>query len=209
MDPKQLFQAQVKTTLAPELDAAGFKQSGLTFRRVVGEVVQVLILQSSRDGSQFCVCLGIHLLFLPVAGNSALGDPRSITEPECEFRRRLAPQGQNDFWWPFGPAGDESSRSVISVLNLYREQGQPYFARFSEFPNDFTRVTTATAEADYLELFPPCPTEVRRDLALARINQKLGNNNAVHFFANRGLARVGPAVALKAAFRSLLRSSLD
>jgi hypothetical protein len=209
MNQKQLFQAQVKTTLAPELEVDGFKQSGLTFRRVVGEVAQVVNLQSSRDGSQFCVCLGIHLLFLPVAGISALGDPQSITEPECEFRRRLAPQGQNDFWWPCGPIGDESSQSVVSVLNLYREQGKPYFAKFSEFPADFTRVTTATAEADYLDLFPPCSTEVRRDLALARINQKLGNTDAAHFFANRGLARVGPAVALKSAFRSLLRSPLD
>jgi len=108
-------------------------------------------------------------------------------------------------WWPYGLTEQEAAQSVSSILKLYLEQGQPYFARFSNFPSDFTRVTPATPETDYATLFPRYYTEVRRDLALARISQKLGNADAAHFFANRGMARIGLAVGLKAAFRAFLQ----
>jgi hypothetical protein len=89
------FREQLKRKLAPLLRGHGFSGSGVNFRRHVGDVIQVLNIQGSRYGGSCCVNLAVHLTFLP----TVLGDPpdaKKITESLCEFRKRLAPDGEFD-----------------------------------------------------------------------------------------------------------------
>jgi hypothetical protein len=55
--------------------------------------------------------------------------------------------------------------------------------------------------------FPPGCTFVRSALALARIAQRLGRADEARQFAEAGLARVGPAAALKHAFRQIITAA--
>lgn len=198
------FQNQLKVVLTPALKSEGFRQSGTTYRRTIGDVVHVIQVQSSRDGGQCCVCLGIHLTFLPTVGSNAPCDPKSIKEPECEFRSRLKPEGQSDHWWSYGTTEAEATTSVCSILDLYQQHGAPYFGRFSSFPDDFAQVTRETPDDKIASLFPRCFTSVRRDLALARIYGHIGDRLSAQFFAARGLAAAGQATALKSAFSPFL-----
>jgi hypothetical protein len=204
MSDRLQFQSQLKAVLTPALKSEGFRQSGLTFRRILGDVVHVFQIQGSQYGGQCCVCLGIHLGFLPNGGLNGACDPKSIKEPDCEFRSRLTPEGQSDHWWSYGTTEAEAAASVGSIRDLYQQQGASYFGRFSRFPDDFVRVTPETPEDEIGSLFPRCFTSVRRDLALARIYGHIGDRASARFFAARGMAAVGPATALKAALRAFL-----
>lgn len=204
MSERLQFQNQLKAVLTPVLKSQGFRQSGTTYRRTIGDVVHVIQIQGSQHGGQCCVCLGIHLAFFPSVGSNAPCDPASIKEPECEFRSRLTPQGQSDYWWSYGTTEPESEASACSIRDLYQERGASYFDRFSRFPDDFIRVTSDTTEAEMNGLFPRCFTSVRRDLALARIYGHIGDIASARFFAARGVAAVGQATALRAAFRPFL-----
>ena len=205
MNERQMFQAQVKAILTPALKSDGFRQAGPTFRRVIGEVIHVINLQGSIRGGQCCVCLGIHLSFLPTVGTNAPCESLKITEPECEFQSRLTPEGQNDHWWSYGTSEQEAVDSVRSIVEMYRLRAVPYFDQFSCFPADFTRVTPDTPDEQLASHLPPFLTSVRRDLALARIFGHLGDTASAHSYASRGLAAVGSAVALKPAFRLFIQ----
>lgn len=141
MDCRKQFLAQIKKVFAPVLRADGFTGNGDTFRCVAGDVIHVVAMQGSVSGGKCCVCLGIHLSFLPGQGSANSPNPNTIEEPACEFRKRLAPLGQSDAWWPYGTSDQEAKESAESICQLYQQIGAPYFQRFSTFPEDFTRVT--------------------------------------------------------------------
>ena len=204
MDSRIRFYAQVKAVLVPVLEADGFTGGGITYRRVVGNVIHVLTLQASVDGRKCCVCLGIHLSFLPGQGSLTPPESKTIEEPDCEFRTRLTPVGQSDFWWPYGVSEQEASESAKSICRLYQEIGGPYFQQFSTFPEDFTRVTPTMLAAGGELPFPSGGTFVRLALTLARISQQVGRIEDARQFAEVGLAHVGPAVSLKHAFRQII-----
>jgi hypothetical protein len=209
VNERDQFHSQVKQVLKPAFVADGFRASGTTYRRSLGEVIHVIALQGSVHGGQCCVCLGIHLTFLPVVGSADVCDSAKITEPECEFRSRLVPLGQSDFWWSYGVTEREAQASAESILRLYRDVGVPYFGRFTTFPDDFVRVTPSMladgSGADGAPLpFPKGGTIVRRSLALSRIALHTGRTADAKQFAEIGLAHVGPAIGLKNEFRKIL-----
>ena len=197
---------QVKLVLKPVLAADGFRASGTTYRRTLGEVIHVITLQGSMYGGKCCVCLGIHLTFLPTMGSAGSCDPARITEPECEFRTRLAPPGERDFWWSYGTTENEARDSAESMLRLYREVGAPYFQRFSAFPDDFSRVSPAMLASGEPLPFPDGGTKAGRALTLSLIALHTGRVDDAHKFAEFGLFRAGPAAALKKQFRKILET---
>lgn len=177
--------------------------SGNTSRRVGGVVIHVVTLQGSAHGGRCCVCLGIHLGFLPLVGTATF-NPTTIEELDCEFRTRLAPPGQSDAWWSYGTSESEARQSAESITQLYQQVGASYFRRFTLFPDDFIRVTLAMLAGDEILPFPVGGTFVGRALALARIAQRVGRIDEARQFAEAGLARVGQATSLKQAFRQIL-----
>ena len=206
MNARKQFDTQIKQVFTPILQADGFVVNGNTSRRVIGEVIHVLALQGSIQGGQCCICLGIHLGFLPSVGTAAI-DPEKIEEPECEFRTRLAPPGKSDAWWNYGATESEARESAESITQFYQQFGAPYFRRFSSFPDDFTSVTPEMFVNGGALPFPLGGTFVRRALALARIAKRVGRTDEARQFAEAGLARVGPAASLKPAFRQIIASA--
>jgi hypothetical protein len=207
MDSRKQFLAQFKQVFAPVLKADGFTGSGNTYRRVAGDVIHVLALQGAASGGKCCVCLGVHLSFLPLQGSLTPPDLYTIEEPDCEFRTRLSPPGLSDAWWPYGTTEHEARGTAEAICGLYEQVGAPFFRQFSNFPEDFTRVTPAMLAAGGELPFPAGCTFVRRALALARIAQRVGRTDEARQFAEIGLARVGPATSLKHAFRQIISAA--
>lgn len=183
------FRSQLKLKLAPLLRAAGFTGSGSTFRRSGDGMIQVLNVQGSQWGGSCCVNLGVHLSFMPtVIGQPA--DPKKITEPLCEFRRRLAPAGQSDCWWKYGSDEREAARSADELVDLVQRVALPHFERFRAFPGSFEGITPQALAADDLSAFPGRSSVARAGLVMARIAAHLGQPERSREFAEIGLAAV-------------------
>src|SRR5919109_238405 len=90
------LETSIRTYFLPYLKEDGFGGSGRTFRRVSSGWIQVVNLQGSRYGGQFAINLGVQPVGVPdVLGTNP--DSMKITEPLCEFRRRLSEAGA-DQW---------------------------------------------------------------------------------------------------------------
>lgn len=201
-DNRKQFHDQIKQVFVPVLKSDGFLGSGNTYRRVIGDVIHVVALQGSVSGGKCCVCLGIHLSFLPGFGTAS--DPKRIAEVDCQFRTRLKPAGHSDAWWPYGTTEREARASAESICDLYLQIGAPYFGRFSSFPDDFTRVTPAMLMSQDELPFPGGCTFGRLALALALIAQRVGRNEDARSFAEAGLSKAGDAVLLKTSFKQII-----
>lgn len=184
------FRLELKTRLAPLLRAEGFAGSGVTFRRQTGVVIQVLTAQGSNYGDSCCVNLGTHLTFLPTTLDEP-SDPKNITESLCEFRRRMAPEGQSDRWWNYGSDRREASAAVEDLVGLTRRMALPFFERFRDFPAAFEGVTPELIASGDFSLLPGGVTAVRGALAMARIAAHLGQASRARDFARVGVACLG------------------
>lgn len=185
------FRAGLKGKLAPLLRAHGFSGSGVTFRRHTDAVIQLLHVQGSRYGGSCCVNLGMHLTFLPtVLGDPP--DPKKITESLCEFRKRLAPDGQSDCWWSYGSDERAIARSVDNLVDLTQIVALPYFERFRAFPAAFERITPQDIASGDFSLLPGHVIGARGALAMARIAAHLGNPDRAREFVEVGMASLRP-----------------
>jgi hypothetical protein len=185
----QEFRAHLRTKLAPFLRASGFSGSGVTFRRVRGEVIQLLHVQGSRTGESCCVELCVHLTFLPTVLGRAT-DPKKITFGDCEFRNRLVPRGESDWWWEYGRDRDSTARSADDLTAVIRRVALPHFDRFGIFPGAFEEITPQAIAAGDLSVLPGPLTVPRAALTMARIAAHLGQSERAREFAEVGLASI-------------------
>ncbi len=130
---------------APVARAAGFGGSGSTFRRIDGDLIQIVNLQGSSWGHLFYLNLGIH----PLIGCD--GDPRKISANQCLLSRRLVEDGARDGWrYTDDPASmiaaaQSAAREFVDrALPLFAEQSGPNAPIFSltmkhfEQPHEFS-----------------------------------------------------------------------
>jgi hypothetical protein len=191
------FRAQLKERLNPLLRGVGFFGSGTTFRRLSDDVIRLVHVQGSRYGGSCCVNLAMHLTFLPtVLGDPT--DPKKITEPLCEFRKRLAPDGRSDHWWDYGATEQEAAASVESLVDLFRRVALPHFERFRTFPGPFAGITPQVIISGDFRLLPGNMTAARAALVMARISAHLGQQGQAREFAEVGLASLGPTATMGA-----------
>jgi hypothetical protein len=166
----------------PELRSEGFKGSGATLRRVLGPIVHVVNFQGSDSGKGFYVNLGAHPVFLPMEGGGT-AVPDRIDEAACAFRDRLAPPG-GALQWPY------RRTAMASLAREWRDQGQPFFARYSTFPDDLVTLIKASVRE------PPGSYDA---LKHARVALHLGLRDEARILARSALSTVGPmATILKA-----------
>jgi len=207
-DERKLFFGALRDVLGPELRRDGFRGSGANYRRFRAPVIHVINIQGSRYGGECCVNFGIHLSLLPtIVGQAA--NPGKLTEPECEFRWRLAPDGQRDQWWAYGSDEASAKASAAHLVELYRDRGRPLLNGWLEFPGRFAEVTVKDLEDGRPEALPGFPTTVRAALAFARINAHLNQPDRAREFARFGLNHLGLATALQPEFERLLRGDTD
>jgi hypothetical protein len=163
------FKSALKTMFAPLLREEGFQGSGVTFRRTSGAVLQVVHLQGSRDGDSCCVEIGTHLMFLPTIGED-VPNPKKIAVHDCEFRKRLALEGEGDHWWWYGNNEQDAVASVAHLVATYTARREQILERYRAFPGLFGLVTPESLGLQGLNDLPGGTTVARAALVMARIS---------------------------------------
>jgi len=191
----------IKKCLVPYVRQDGFTGSGRTFRRVINGWIQVVNVQGSRYGGQFAINLGLQPLAIPdVLGNTS--DPKKITEPLCEFRRRLSESG-GDQWWKHDASAPSMEAAVSAAAEVYARIGRPLLNEMSSTESPLNTVSAEDFERSQFDFRGFKSTNVRMALALARLRQAQGKLSESRSFAKYGLAHVGDAVAFKRMFEQL------
>lgn len=193
----------MRDEFAPRLRDAGFKGSGLHFRRISGEIINAISLQGDKYGGRCAVNLGLHLSFLPMNWTHELPDPQKIKEVDCEFRTRLAPKRKHDYWWSYGGLLNPPSKSARHLIDTYFEFGEPLFEAFStveDIANMF--LPSQLNGKSFLKGFGGV-TVPRIALTLAKVHAHMGNTPSSAEYARIGLQNLGKAVALKSELEEL------
>jgi len=192
MDAHKRFLELIKRDFAPVLRASGFKGSGKKFRRVNGDVVNVLSLQG--HGGRSCVNLGVHFAFLPTAAGTKLPAPK-IREFHCMFRDRLKGPDGFERWWNHGKTDAEAEASVADIVDTFRKRGEKFFRKFEPFPGVFEKITPEDVDKDKLSKLPVRMFPLSAAITLAQIMKHLGRLDECRAFAEVGLRHIagGPA----------------
>jgi hypothetical protein len=198
-----LLDAAIRTRFAPELRAQGFVGSGRTFRRVVGDFVQVVNIQSSRHGGQLAINLGVQPIGNPdVLGNAV--DPRQITEPLCELRRRLAERGV-DQWWEHDGTRHSIECALEEALAGYHSHGSRLFDRICAPGSGIDTVRPEHLKSSSLaDRAGFGTTAVRLALLFARLRRAQRRFGESKAFATLGLELLGSATGLRRQFEELI-----
>jgi len=88
------FQEPAKDEACSVLSRSRFSSSGPSVEALSDVVLQVLTCRTRARRRLVCVEIGTHLTFLPTVRGGASQIPGKIVVCDCEFRRRLAPNGR-------------------------------------------------------------------------------------------------------------------
>ena len=200
------LESSIKDHLSPILKSDGFAGSGRTFRRVSGDLIQVIQVQGSRSGGKFAVNLGIQPLSIPdVLGNAP--DARKIKEESCEFRRRLSGANRADQWWDHTASKQSMDTAVQSAAAVYASVGRRLFLEQTGSEAPLHRLTPAQFDSGQYSFSGFGSTKVRMARALALMRQSVGNLVDASAFARIALANIGAAVALREELQALCRAT--
>lgn len=193
MTAHERFQKLLKREFHPVLRAEGFKGSGATLRRMVGERVDVVNVQGSQWGGRCYVNLGVHFRFLPDSCGKQV-DPAKVLEFHCVFRSRMdhPPTRKKPVEcseWAYGEDDAAAERSVRDMVELFRNSGAAYFQCFEPFPGALTRITPADIDTGEYQRLPPFKHYGKEIVALflARVMKHLGHVPKCRAFARAGL----------------------
>lgn len=200
-ETRKILDEQIKNLFAPILRSDGFKGSGRTFRRVRNELIHVVNIQSS-FGDKFAINLGVHLTFLPDSIGRIV-DVKKITEPSCEFRRRMTISGA-DQWWNYKNNSDSIYKAVFDAAKVYENYGRQQFERLGNHPQDFAFVNVDYLKSSRFDCRGFWNTEVRHALTFARIRQHEGKFEESIELAKYGLEKIGQATGLKREFEKII-----
>ena len=195
MSASPRLEVSIRVHLLPRLKEDGFSGSGRTFRHVINGWIQVVNVQGSRYGGRFAVNLGLQ----PAAVPDFLGhlpDPKKITEPLCEFRRRLSEFG-SDQWWDHDASQLSMDAAVLAAAQVYVRVGRPLLARFAGPDSPFHSVTAEDFHKGTVDLSGFGGANARAALVLARMRKAEGRISESRAFVAYGIANVGRATALR------------
>jgi hypothetical protein len=212
MNGQKVFYETLKMEFAPRLREVGFRGSGRDFRRIRGDVFNVVNVQGFRWGGKCALNIGLHFVFLPTASENLL-EAKTIKEFECEFRRRVTPSGESDFWWEYGSSSTSAQRSARHLIATYFAVGEQQFQRFAAVdaivrtcPIEFLKSRNHSFYGDTSFGHLPC-TVSRMALAMARIHEHLGNFELAKEFAIKGLENMGNGTSLIPRFQRIINLS--
>ncbi len=174
----------IKERLVPALEQHGFNRNGIdNYQRYMKPFIHCIWLQARSEGDAICVNFGVHLDFLPIVGISDNIPIEKIEQIHCEIKDRLA----SSRWWPALPAKEQ----VTSLITVLKQEGMPYFERFSSFPGIFDSITVNDIESGKAIQCLPRMTNIRIALLLARVNEHVGKKEMAVQFAQYGLKNIG------------------
>jgi hypothetical protein len=193
------FLNRVDAAVQNRLQVGGFSRSRAGFwKRKHGDDINVLSFQKHSSTDSFCVNLGIHYTFLPVAGTEAPLDVDRIEFPDCEVHRRLtADRALGDQWWPL------SSESVAEIARLIDDRALETFDSFRA-DGPIAAISPNDIEQGNLGILSSL-TKVCACLLLARMHGHFGDHEKCREAATVGLRVAGAmAVGPKKALRHIL-----
>ncbi len=203
-DPRKTFYGVLRDEFAPELRKLGFKGSGSNFLRIRGDVINAVNIQGNKYGGSSAVNLGLHLAFLPLYWNDQPPDVAKIKEVDCEFRNRLVPKGQSDYWWKYGGLFTSPSKQVNHLIETYHRVGEPAFAKYDTVEKIAEMVSVDDISSnEFIHVFGGI-TNVRAALTMARVNEHIGELRLAQAFAQVGLENLGRATVLEVQFKEIL-----
>jgi hypothetical protein len=198
------FFAYLRDNFGPELRRLGFKGSGQKFRRVHGEVINMINIQGYKYGGSVAVNLGLHLDFLPDSFTSEWPDLSKLREYDCEFRTRLTPRWRFDYWWKYDGLFRNPSRTAAHLVSTYLDRGEPQYAKFDATEKIASSISPKDIVAGRdLKIWGPVAS-IRAALTFAIINQHLGNDAIAREFAQAGLHDSDRAPVLRAKLEAIL-----
>ena len=178
----------------------GFKGRDHTFRRIRGELVDIVDVQQALHGASCTVALGMHLTFLPVVwASSKIVHPKKLRIDDCEFQKKLSPDNQPEHWWPFNGSGygDSPESCVNDIVNVYNVHGEPGFQQFQHIEDVLQRLTLDNLDSDKeIEVFGLI-VPVRGALIASRIYKHIGNFIRASDIAKVGINHLGHAVGFR------------
>ena len=194
MITRQGLQRYVQPPLDDVLQRAGFERGqDDIWRRFEGEVLDCVEIQTKSDRKAFCVELGVHFAFIPIAAGAEAPNLPVLTAAQCELRSRLERGGQ-EVWWsdPMADAQD--------LANLVKTYGLEFFGRYADIRTAFGAISPDTVDGDQAMRLTPNLTRARRLLFFALVHEHLGNLEWAETIAELGLQGnlpTGPKVQLK------------
>ncbi|HAB16771.1 MAG TPA: DUF4304 domain-containing protein [Verrucomicrobiota bacterium] len=195
------LEVSIRAHLFPQLKEDGFSGSGRTFRRVISGSIQVVNVQGSRDSGQFAINLGIQPVSVPdVLGN--VPDSKKITESLCEFGRRLAEAGE-DQWWDYGLSQESMDVAVLRAAGVYVRVGRPLLAQLGGGNSPLSLVSPEDFDQGKIDLLGFGHASARLALVFARMRKAEGRLAESRAFAAYGLAHLGRATLLRAELEKL------
>ncbi|MCX2679956.1 DUF4304 domain-containing protein [Galbibacter sp. EGI 63066] len=180
------FKKIVTIKLAPYLRANGWKGSGFNFVKVGKPITKVLTIQPSSAGGKFCIEIGIYFDFIKLNKNK---EPKKLKTWDLEFRTRLTPESESDYWWNFPKSELEESKVFKNIIRLFETRGQDYFNSYNDWRENFFNISPSDIEEKKVWKHIPM-TKIRTALFLARMHDHFGNPEKVKPLAEYGLTQV-------------------
>jgi hypothetical protein len=194
------LEKSIRSQFAPSLREDGFSGSGRTFRRLAGDMIQVVQVQGSRWGGQFAVNLGVHPTCVPVMGDQ----PFQAMKPElCVFRRRLSTGGA-DQWWEYETTAESMDRALAAANRVYLDVGRAAFASLTGMDSPLRTLSPQAFASGEFDFAGFATTDVLMAKALAVIRLAAGEGEVAKAFGRIALDRVGSASGLKREIQALV-----
>ena len=197
MNAKTAFYKHLNKVFYPKIIDLGFKGRDQLFRRVRGELVDVINIQDALQDANCCIKLGLHISFFPVVWSSLkFVDPNKLRVDDCEYQKYLAPDNQSEYWWFFdgGGSGGSPDASVSHIIDTYLNIGEPSFQQFQNIQDLLNALTDNKIKENEVfevfgEVFP-----ARAALIASRIYKHLGDNSRASEQAKIGISKLGHTV---------------
>lgn len=191
----------IKGYLEPILRSDGFSGSGRNFRRVAGDLIQVVQVQRAREGGRFAINLAIQ----PLSAPDTLGappDPARIVADLCQFRRRLSEHGR-DQWWEYAPSQESIDDAVAKAAAIYAVIGRRLFSEQSGPKCPLCSVTPEQFDVGDFDFSGFASTKVSMARTLSIMRRAAGNRDHQRAFAQIGLENIGSASGLRRELETL------
>lgn len=167
----------MKNEFSPKLREVGYQGSGQNFRRVSNETINVVNIQISKYGGSCAVNLGLHFAFLPLNWSAELPVGKKIKEVDCEFRMRLSPKVNHDYWWEYDGLLSSPTRKANHLIETYFNYGEPRFKSLDTVEKFARSLSIDALKMNQEVSVFGIMARPRAALTMARIHQHLGDLN--------------------------------
>lgn len=188
------FKKQIGQSLGKQLRDLGFKGSGFDYLLDTEHFLFAIGIQAGRYSGQCCAELGIQPKSLDTDGSRFLNF-KKMRYVDCEFRTRLSPRGQSDFWWTYDDDEDKNRKLADNIVQTIKEIAIPVINRIKANPDFLEQIepedldSLHNGKSNKLNGLNLMTTEIRMAWALTKALEKK-NFSKAKMFAQYGLSKI-------------------